>query len=205
MILYLGQPIKIVDSGVSASVGTKLWNDKNYKISSLPSILEGLTIALLPYEIESDTNVVIDIDQASIIYLAIHTDSNSENTTDWLENNNWKKLEERAVIYNGENGSEALEQIWFNEYLETTNLNTTFSSEPLTIAMFIKPGKNEYNSSSHFTLTNCISINSCIFTLCYNIEKCVVEGYTIQDYPGQIRMGYSTFKEAKFECSTGII
>ena len=140
MILYLGQPIKIVDSGVSASVGTKLWNDKNYKISSLPSILEGLTIALLPYEIESDTNVVIDIDQASTIYLAIHADSNSENTTDWLENNNWKKLEDRAVIYNGENGSEALEQIWFNEYLETTNLNTTFSSEPLTIAMFIKPG-----------------------------------------------------------------
>ena len=31
-----------------------------------------------------------------------------------------------------------------------------------------------------------------------------MEGYAIQDYPGQIRTGYSTFKEAKFECSTGI-
>ena len=31
-----------------------------------------------------------------------------------------------------------------------------------------------------------------------------MEGYAIQDYPGQIRIGYSSFKEAKFECSTGI-
>ena len=128
-----------------------MWNDKNYKISRLPSILEGLTIASLPYEIELDSNIDIDVGQASTIYLAIHPDSSSENTTDWLETNNWKKLEDKAVNYNGENESETLDQIWFNEYLETTNWNTTVSSEPLTIAMFIKPGMKEYYSLNHFS------------------------------------------------------
>lgn len=151
MILHLGQSIKIVDSGISASIGTNLWNDKNYKILRLSPILKGLTIALLPYEIEPDINIVIDIGQASTIYFAIHPDSISENATDWLETNSWQKLENKKIIYSGENGTEGLDQIWFNEYLETTNLNTTFSSEPITIAMFIKPGKKEYNSSSHFT------------------------------------------------------
>ena len=140
MILHLGQSIKIVDSGISASVGTNLWNDKNYKISRLPSLLEGLTIASLQYEIEPDTDIDIDIDQASTIYVAIHADSNSENTTDLLETNSWKKLEDKVVIYNGENGSETLDKIWFREYLEPESLNITFSSEPFTIAIFIKPG-----------------------------------------------------------------
>ena len=53
---------------------------------------------------------------------------------------------------------------------------------------------------------NCTLISELLiyFTNYFQIENCIVKGYAIQDYPGNIRRGYSTFEEAKFQCSTGI-
>ena len=106
----------------------------------LPQILDGLIVGSLPYEIQPDTNLVINIDQGSTVYVAIHPESNSDNLTDLLQMNNWYQIDGKDVIYNGENGSEALDQIWFNELLTTQDMNIIGMSRPITIAIFIKPG-----------------------------------------------------------------
>ena len=39
----------------------------------------------------------------------------------------------------------------------------------------------------------------------FNTENCVVQGVVLEKYPGSVRRAYSTFAEAKFECSKGTI
>ena len=108
---------------------------------SLPPALDGLIVGLLPYEIQPYTNLVIDIDQGSTVYLAIHPKSNSDNLTDLLQTNKWSQIDGTEIVYKGENGPEVLDLIWFNELLTTQDLNFTGVSQALTIAIFIKPGK----------------------------------------------------------------
>ena len=139
---YLGESFTITDSGLISSSGTTLWIDKNYQTSSLPSFLDGLVIGTLSYELQPGIDLGIDIDQPSTVYLAIHSTSNSDNLTSWLQMNDWSQLQEQEIIYNGENGTEVLNSIWFKELLTSQNLNITFTSEPLTIAVFLKPGKD---------------------------------------------------------------
>ena len=136
-----GSSHTVFDSGMLSSVGTPLWTNKNYKILRLPQILDGLIVGSLPYEIQPDTNLVINIDQGSTVYLAIHPKSNSDNLIHLLQTNNWSLLDGKDVIYHGQNGSEVLDQIWFNELLTAQNMNITGVSKALTIAIFIKPGK----------------------------------------------------------------
>ena len=138
---YLDESFTISDSGLISSPGTTLWFDKDYETSSLPSFLDGLVIGTLSYELQPGIDLDIDIDQASTVYLAIHSTSNSDNLTTWLQMNEWSQLQEQKIIYDGENGTENLNSIWFKELLTSQNLNITFMSEPLTIAVFFKPGK----------------------------------------------------------------
>ena len=98
-------------------------------------------IGTLSYELQPGIDLDIDIDQASTVYLAIHSTSNSDNLTTWLQMNEWSQLQEQEIIYDGENGTENLNSIWFKELLTSQNLNITFMSEPLTIAVLLKPGK----------------------------------------------------------------
>ena len=117
-----------------------MWKDKGYTISSLPSILEESKLATMPYEILEDTNVRINIDKVSTIYLAIHSSSISDNLTIWLQTNDWTNIHNKKIAFNGENGTEYLTQIWFKEFLDKQDLNITVESEPLIVAVFIKPG-----------------------------------------------------------------
>ena len=98
----------------------------------------------MPYEIPEDTKVTINIDKVSTIYLAIHSSSISDNQTIWLQTNDWTNIHDKEIIFNGENGTEYLTQIWFKEYLETQDLNITAESEPLIVAVFMKPGTKYY-------------------------------------------------------------
>ena len=98
----------------------------------------------MPYELQQGTSLVIGIDQGSTVYLAIHSSSNSNNLTNWLQRNDWSEIEDQEILYNGENGSEALNSIWFKELLAAQELNITFMPEPLTIAVFFKPGKENF-------------------------------------------------------------
>ena len=138
--MLLDTSIDVVDSGILASVGSILWKDKGYTISSLPSILEESKLASMPYEILEDTNVRINIDKVSTIYLAIHSSSISDNLTFWLQTNDWTNMHNNKIAFNGENGTEYLTQIWFKEFLGIQDLNVTVESEPLVAAVFIKPG-----------------------------------------------------------------
>ena len=94
----------------------------------------------MPYEILEDTKLRINIDKVSTIYLAIHSSSISDNQTIWLQSNDWTNIHDKEIVFDGENGTEYLTQIWFKEYLETQDLNITATPEPLIIAVFIKPG-----------------------------------------------------------------
>ena len=47
-----------------------------------------------------------NIDQDSTVYLAIHSTSNSDNLTNWLQGNDWSEIVDQEILYNGENGSE---------------------------------------------------------------------------------------------------
>ena len=94
----------------------------------------------MPYEVLEDTNVRMNIDKVSTIYLAIHSSSISDNLTIWLQTNDWSNIHGKEIEFSGENETEYLTQIWFKEYLETQDLNITSESEPLTVAVFIKPG-----------------------------------------------------------------
>ena len=38
----------------------------------------------------------------------------------------------------------------------------------------------------------------------FSLEKCIVEGHILEDYPGSTRKAFSTFAKAKFACSKGI-
>ena len=95
----------------------------------------------MPYVLQHGMNLVIDIDQGSTVYLAIHSTSNSDNLTNCLQGNYWSEIEDQEILYNGENGSETLNSIWFKEVLAVQELNITFMPEPITIAVFFKPGK----------------------------------------------------------------
>ena len=153
MSLHLDITIDVIDSGILASVGSILWKDKGYTISSLPSILEESTLASMPYEILEDTNVRMNIDKVSAIYLAIHSSSISDNLTIWLQTNDWTNIHNKEIEFSGENGTEYLAQIWLKEYSETQDLNLTAEYEPLIVAVFIKPGTNycirQYLSFKH--------------------------------------------------------
>ena len=94
----------------------------------------------MPYEILEDTKLRINIDKVSTIYLAIHSSSISDNQTIWLQSNDWTNIHDKEIVFDGENGTEYLTQIWFKEYLETQDLNITATPEPSIIAVFIKPG-----------------------------------------------------------------
>ena len=94
----------------------------------------------MPYEIPEDTKVRINIDKVSTIYLAIHSSSISDNQTIWLQTNDWTIIHDKEIVFNGENGTEYLTQIWFKEYLERQYLNITAESEALIVAVFIKLG-----------------------------------------------------------------
>ena len=48
---------------------------------------------------------------------------------------------DKEIELSGENGTEYLTQIWFKEYLETQDLNITFESENIIVAIFIQPGR----------------------------------------------------------------
>ena len=78
---YLDESFTISDSGLISSPGTTLWIDKDYQTSNLPSFLDGLVIGTLSYELQPGIDLGIDIDQASTVYLAIHSTSNSDNLT----------------------------------------------------------------------------------------------------------------------------
>ena len=106
--------------------------------------MDGLSIGTMPYVLQHGTNVVIDIDQGSTVYLAIHSTSNSNNLTNWLQRNDWSEIEDQEILYDGQNGSEALNSIWFKELLAAQELNITFMPEPLTVAAFFKPGKDNF-------------------------------------------------------------
>ena len=41
--------------------------------------------------------------------------------------------------------------------------------------------------------------------LYFDAEKCIVEGHTLQEYPGKVRRAYSSFAKAKFECAKGML
>ena len=140
----MGESFAINDSGQLSSYGKTLWTDRNYQISILPTFLDGLSIGTMPYELQQGTSLVIGIDQGSTVYLAIHSSSNSNNLTNWLQRNDWSEIEDQEILYNGENGSEALNSIWFKELLAAQELNITFMPEPLTIAVFFKPGKENF-------------------------------------------------------------
>ena len=94
----------------------------------------------MPYEIPEDTKVRINIDKVLTIYLAIHSSSISDNQTIWLQTNDWTIINDKEIVFNGENGTEYLTQIWFKEFLDKQDLNITVESEPLIVAVFIKPG-----------------------------------------------------------------
>ena len=94
----------------------------------------------MPYEILEDTKLRINIDKVSTIYLAIHSRSISDNLTIWLQTNDWTIEKDKEIVFSGENGTEYLTQLWFKEYLETQDLNITFESENIIVAVFIKPG-----------------------------------------------------------------
>ena len=94
----------------------------------------------MPYEIPEDTKVRINIDKVLTIYLAIHSSSISDNQTIWLQTNDWTIINDKEIVFNGENGTEYLTQIWFKEYLESQDLNITAEPEPLIVAFFIKSG-----------------------------------------------------------------
>lgn len=98
----------------------------------------------MPYEVLEDTNVRMNIDKVSTIYLAIHSSSISDNLTIWLQTNDWTNIHGKEIEFSGENGTEYLTQIWFKEYLETQSLNITAESEPLIVAVFMKPGTKYY-------------------------------------------------------------
>ena len=106
--------------------------------------MDGLSIGTMPYVLQHGTNVVIDIDQGSTVYLAIHSTSNSNNLTNWLQRHEWSEIVDQEILYHGENGSEALNSIWFKEVLAVQELNITFMPEPLTVAAFFKPGKDNF-------------------------------------------------------------
>ena len=120
-------------------VGSVLWRDKNYKVQRLPSIVEGSEFEALPYRLEPDVNLVIDVDQVTTVYVALHLESYSDNLTDWFHENDWSEVEEK-ITYDGKNTSETLDNIWSKEYLGKAVINITSQSAPLTMAIFIKPG-----------------------------------------------------------------
>ena len=93
------------------------------------------------YETLEDTNVRMNIDKVSTIYLAIHSSSISDNLTIWLQTNDWTIIHNKKIAFDGENGTEYLTQIWFKEFLEKQDFNISVESEPLIAAVFIKPGR----------------------------------------------------------------
>ena len=94
----------------------------------------------MPYEILEDTNIRMNIDEVSTIYLAIHSSSTSNNLSIWLQTNDWTYINDKTIAFRGENGTEYLTQIWFKEYLETQDLDITAEPEPLNVAVFIETG-----------------------------------------------------------------
>ena len=124
-----------------ASAGSTMWKDKNYTILNLPSILDGLVLGHLPYRLQSDLNLVIDIDGKSTVYMAFHPSSYSDNLTVWLQINNWTELD-GDITYSGENGTEILSHIWSKVLLSKDEISLSHELEVHTVAMFIKLGKH---------------------------------------------------------------
>ena len=135
----LTKSIEIVDNGTLSTIGSVLWVDKNYTIRYLPTILDGLAFGKLPYKLQTDVNLVIDIDQVSILYIAIHPDSYSENLTNWLQTDNWSEIKE-YIVYDVENGYEMLSHIWHKELVTTKEIKVSNGFDQITFAIFIKPG-----------------------------------------------------------------
>ena len=137
----LTKSIEIVDNGTLSTIGSVLWTDKNYTIQRLPTILDGLAFGQLPYKLQTDVNLVIDIDQVSILYIAIHPDSYSENLTNWLKTDNW--LETKGyIVYDIENGYEMLSHIWHKELATKKEIKVSNGIDQITFAIFIKPGND---------------------------------------------------------------
>ena len=132
--------IEIVDTGKIASVGSTMWKDKNYTILNLPPILDGLVLGYLPYKLQPDLNLIIDIDGKSTVYMAFHSKSYSNNLTVWLQINGWTELD-GDITYGGENGTGTLSHIWSKVLLSKDEISLTHELEVDTVAMFIKLGK----------------------------------------------------------------
>ena len=139
--MKLGQSVSFVDSGILSSVGAALWKDKHYKASSLPPILDGSFVGSVPYEIPKESDIALDIETASTVFIALHHNAILDNLTNWLDTNDWHRIDDEEIIYSNENGTELLKEIWFKEIFKTQDLTFTVESEAITLAVFIKPGK----------------------------------------------------------------
>ena len=119
--------------------GSVLWKDKNYKVQHIPPILDGSELEPLPYRLEPDVNLVINIDQVSTVYVAVHPESYSDSLDHWFQINDWSQVADK-ITFEGENVSDILGHIWSKEFLVDALINITSESAAVTIAVLIKPG-----------------------------------------------------------------
>ena len=131
----------VLDTGRLAEPGTALWSDEAFKVLELPPMLEGSTVGNLSYKLPHKINIMVEVEQVSSVYMAIHSANCSDNNlSDLLVEDGWTK-EIGNILFEGSTGSEFLACIWSNELTSLKTVNFSRLSGSLTIAIFIKPGE----------------------------------------------------------------
>ena len=93
----------------------------------------------LPYNVEQDTNVLIEVSKVVTIYIGGRLNNGSDKLEILLPVQGWNKIQENLTV-DGPNGSEHIRTFWTKEVIPGNIENITIGSDELTVAVFIQQG-----------------------------------------------------------------